>query len=216
MKAILALIKKDLVIEWRQRYAVNGILLHTISSVFVVFLSVKVLNAPTWNALFWLIMLFTSISAVAKSFIAESKGRSMYYFGIATAPQIIISKIIYNSLLMLMISMVCFSIYAIVLGQPVINLPLFLLAMFAGCIGFASTFTFISSIASKAGNSNVLMPVLSFPVILPLLLVLIKASKKAMDGIDSSLIFPDLIVLCLINLMIVALAYMLFPYLWKE
>lgn len=216
MKQVLVLIQKDLTIEWRQRYAINGILLHTISSVFVVFLSIKMLNPPTWNALFWLILLFTSVSAVAKSFIAEHKGRSLYYYGIATPQQIILSRMIYNSILMVVIALISLLVYVTVMGNAVENMLFYGLCMLAGCIGFATTFTFISSIASKAGNSNLLMPVLSFPVILPLLLVLIKASKKAMDGIDFTLIYPDLLVLLFINIIVIALAYLLFPFLWKE
>ena len=70
MKTIAQLIKKDLLIEWRQRYAISGILIHIFSATFIVYLSVRIVNAPTWNALYWVIMLFTSVSAVAKSFIA--------------------------------------------------------------------------------------------------------------------------------------------------
>jgi heme exporter protein B len=88
--------------------------------------------------------------------------------------------------------------------------------MLLGCAGFAASFTFLSSIASKAGNGNLLMPVLSFPIIIPMLLVLVKASKKAMDGLDPSLIWPDLLVLLAIDVLVIALAYLLFPFLWKD
>jgi len=213
---IINLIKKDILLEWRQRYAINGILLHVISSVFVVFLSIKILNPPTWNALFWLILLFTSVSAVAKSFIAESKGRQLYYYGIASAQEIILSKTIFNIFLMIVISAICLLVYVTLMGNAVENMLIYMLSMFLGCIGFAATFTILSSIASKAGNSNLLMPVLSFPIIIPMLLVLIKASKKAMDGIDLSVILPDLFVLLAIDVIMVALAYILFPFLWKD
>jgi heme exporter protein B len=216
MQHIIQLIKKDLLLEWRQRYAINGILLHVISSVFIVFLSVKVLTPPTWNALFWLIMLFTSVSAVAKSFIAESKGRQLYYYGIASAQAIILSKTIFNILLMMLISLICLLVYTTLMGNAVENISYYIIAMLLGCIGFAAAFTILSAISSKAGNGNLLMPVLSFPIIIPMLLVLIKASKKAMDGIDVSLIWPDLLVLLAIDLIIVALAYILFPFLWKD
>lgn len=213
---IINLIKKDILLEWRQRYAINGILLHVVSSVFVVFLSIKILNPPTWNALFWLILLFTSVSAVAKSFIAESKGRQLYYYGIASAQAIILSKTIFNVFLMVVISLMCLAVYVTLMGNPIQNLSLYIVAMLLGCIGFAATFTILSSIASKAGNSNLLMPVLSFPIIIPMLLVLIKASKKAMDGLDVSVIWPDLFVLLAIDIIVIALAYILFPFLWKD
>jgi heme exporter protein B len=92
----------------------------------------------------------------------------------------------------------------------------YILVMLLGCLGFSATFTLLSSIASKSGNGHLLMPVLSFPIIIPLLLVLIKASKKAMDGLDPSLLLPDLLVLLALNSIVIALSYVLFPYLWKE
>ncbi len=216
IRQIRVLIQKDLLIEWRQRYAISGILLHVIASVFIIFLSVRILNPPTWNALFWVILLFTSISAVAKSFIAESQGRSLYYYGIASPQVIILSRIIYNALLMILISTISLVVYSVMMGNIVQNMPMYLVTTLLGCIGFASTFTLLSSIASKAGNSNLLMPVLSIPVIVPLFLVLIKASKKAMDGIDVSLLWGDLFVLFCLNMLIVAMAYLLFPFLWKN
>lgn len=216
IRPLSILIRKFMLIEWRQRYAISGILLHVVASVFIVFLSVKILNPPTWNALFWLIMLFTSISAVAKSFIAESQGRHLYYYGVTSPQVMILARIIYNAMLMLLIASLSLLVYSVMMGNDVQHMPLFALAALLGCLGFASTFTLLSAIASKAGNSNLLMPVLSIPVIVPLFLVLIKASKKAMDGIDPGLIYGDLFVLLALNVLIVALAYLLFPFLWKN
>lgn len=215
-RELLALLKKDFTTEWRMRYAVNGILLHVISSVFLVFLSVKIMNGPTWNALFWLILLFSSVSAVAKGFVGEHKGRSLYYYGIASPQIIIVSKIIYNSFFMLLIACICFVVYITLLGNMAQSIGYYMLVMLLGCLGFSATFTLLSSIAAKSGNGHLLMPVLSFPIIIPLLLVLIKASKKAMDGLDPSLLLPDLLVLLALNCIVIALSYVLFPYLWKE
>lgn len=216
MNPIFALIQKDVTIEWRQRYAINGILLHAISSTMVVFLSVKMLNAPTWNAIYWIVLLFSSVSAVAKSFVAESTGRQLYYYGIVSAQQLIVSKLIYNAVLTTFLAMLCLFTYSLFLGFPVQNTAYFLLIIGLGGIGFSSTFTLLASIASKSGNGNLLMPVLSFPVIIPLLLVAIKAAKKAVDGIDPSLITKDLLVLVAINTLIITLSYILFPFLWKD
>ena len=216
MKTIAQLIKKDLLIEWRQRYAISGILIHIFSATFIVYLSVRIVNAPTWNALYWVIMLFTSVSAVAKSFIAEGRGKNLYYHSIATPQEIIISKIIYNSMLSVFLGATSILVYILFMNNPVQNTASYLLIVLLGCIGFSSTFTMLSAIASKSGSSNLLMPVLSFPIIIPLLLVLIKASKKSMDGLEMSLIWPDLGILLLLNLMGVVMAYVLFPFLWKE
>jgi heme exporter protein B len=213
---ILAFLRKDLLAEWRMRFAINGILLHVVSSVFLVFLSVKVLNAPTWNALFWLILLFSSISAVAKGFIGEPRGRLLYYYTLGSPQQMILSRIIFNTLFMILIASICWGVYILLLGNMAQHTGYYFGVLILGCTGFSTTFTLLSSIAAKSGNGHLLMPVLSFPIIIPLLLVLIKASKKAVDGLDTSLILPDLGVIVAINFIVVALAYTLFPYLWKD
>ncbi|MDP1725890.1 MAG: heme exporter protein CcmB [Bacteroidota bacterium] len=215
-KQILKLIQKELTTEWRQRYALNGIVLQVLSSVFVVYLSVKMLNDASWNGIFWIVMLFVSVNAIAKSFIGESKGRNLYYHSLIKPQNLLLAKFIYNAILNVFLAALCLIVYGTLLGNPVQNILLYIVVTLLGCIGFAATFTMLSAIASKAGNSNLLMPVLSLPVIIPLLLILIKACKRAMDGLDSSLIYKDIIVLMFFNLLIVALAYILFPSVWKE
>ncbi len=215
-KQIRKLIQKELTTEWRQRYALNGIVLQVLSSVFVVYLSVKLLNDASWNGIFWIVMLFVSVNAIAKSFIGESKGRNLYYHSLVKPQNLLLAKFFYNAMLNVFLAALCLLVYGTLLGNPVQNILLYIVVTLLGCIGFAATFTMLSAIASKAGNSNLLMPVLSLPVIIPLLLILIKACKRAMDGLDSSLIYKDIIVLMFFNLLIVALAYILFPSVWKE
>ncbi len=213
---ITKLVQKELTTEWRQRYALNGIILQVFSSVFVVYLSVKILNNSSWNGIFWVVMLFVSVNAIAKSFIGESKGRNLYYHSLVKPQNLLLAKFFYNALLNLFLAFLCLLVYGTLLGNPIQNLPMYIALTLLGCIGFAATFTMLSAISSKAGNSNLLMPVLSLPVIIPLLLILIKSCKRAMDGLDSSLIWNDIAVLVFFNILIVALAFILFPSVWKE
>src|SRR3972149_9790280 len=105
LKEISALIQKEILLEWRQRYALGGMFLYVVTTVFVCFLSFKnVIDANAWNALFWIIILFASINASAKSFLQESKGRLLYYYTINSPQAFILSKVIYNSLLMLVMA----------------------------------------------------------------------------------------------------------------
>ena len=99
MRETKQLIKNLLLIEWRERYALNGILLYVFSSIFTVSLSVKMLNIPTWNAVFWVLILFSSINAIAKSFIAESKGKMLYFHGLILPEKLILAKSIYSAIL---------------------------------------------------------------------------------------------------------------------
>ena len=210
------LIQKEIILEWRSKYAFNGILLYVVSTIFVCFLSFKQINPITWNALFWIIMLFASVNAIAKSFIQENKGRQLYYYSIASAKAVILSKIIYNIFLMLLLSIIALVFYTLVFRNPIGDLLFYLLAVLIGSISFATVFTMISGIASKASNSGALMAVLSFPVIIPLLMVLIKFSKNAMDGLDRSVSLNEIGVLAAINLIVLTVSLLVFPYLWKE
>jgi len=204
-------------LEWKQKYAFNGLVLYIVSTIFVCFLSFKqIIDPPTWNALFWIIMLFASVNAIAKSFLTESRGRQLYFYSIASAQAVILSKIIYNLVLMLVLSIFNLIFYTLFLGNIVQDMPMFIVGLCLGSAGFASVMTMISAIASKAGSSSTLMAILSFPILIPLLITIIRFSKNAMDGIDWSINYKFAIILIALNVLTIALSYLLFPYLWRE
>ncbi|MDQ3292326.1 MAG: heme exporter protein CcmB [Bacteroidota bacterium] len=219
-KEVSYLVQKDFLLEWRQKYAFNGMLLYVGSTVFVCYLSFRLrfanLEVPVWNALFWIILLFTSVNAIAKSFIQENRGRLLYYYSLVSPQGIILAKIVYNAILMLVLALICYGFYAVVLGNPVQDNALFLATILIGALGFSTSLTMISSIAAKAANSSTLMAVLSFPVIIPMLLMLMKLSKNAIDGLDRSVSVDELLTLLGINLIVVSVSYILFPYLWRS
>lgn len=217
MNEIGYLIKKEISLEWKTKYSFNGLLLYVVSTIFVCYLSFKqVIDPPTWNALFWIIMLFASVNAVAKSFMTESRGRLLYFYTLTSASAVIISKTVYNVLLLLLLSVISLVFYSLFLGNLVQDLPMFIIGMLLGCMGFASIMTLISAIASKAGGNSTLMAILSFPILIPLLLTIIRFTKNAMDGLDWSVNYKFLIILIALNMLTLALSYMLFPYLWRE
>ncbi|MCU0391300.1 MAG: heme exporter protein CcmB [Thermoflexibacter sp.] len=220
LQEIVALISKEIILEWRRKYAFNGILLYIVSTIFVCYLSFNLqksqLNPLTWNALFWIILLFTATNAIAKSFVQESEGRLLYYYTLVSSEAIILSKIIYNTLLMWLMSILGYVIYATILNNPVQDQGLFFLNMLLGGLGFSATLSMISAIASKSSQSSTLMVVLGFPVMIPLLLLLIKISKNAVDGLERSVSYNEISTLFAINLIVIAVSYLLFPYLWRS
>jgi heme exporter protein B len=216
MREIRMLLVREIQLEWKQKYALNGLFLYVISTVYVCYLSFKTLvDVPTWNALLWIILLFTSVNATSKSFSTESRGRLLYYYTLAGAPAVILSKMIYNAGLMFVISLSGYFIYSLLIGDLVQDKPWFILALLLGSTGFSTVLTLVSGIASKANNSGTLMAILSFPVLIPMLIVLIRFSKNAVDGLDHSVQTPYLVALIGINIIVVALARILFPFLWR-
>ena len=219
-KEIWILLKKEIILEWRLKYAFNGILLYIVSTIFVCYMSFNLqkgqLSPLTWNALFWIILLFTATNAIAKSFVQENEGRQLYYYTLVSPEAIILSKIIYNTLLMWLMSLLGYVIYSIVLNNPIQDQLLFCINILLGGMGFATTLSMISAIASKSNNSSTLMAVLGFPVVLPLLLLLIKISKNAIDGLALSVSYDEISTLLAINVIVIAVSYLLFPYLWRS
>jgi heme exporter protein B len=220
LNEIRTLIRKEFTLEWRQKYALSGMLLYVVSTVFICYLSFNLrrnqLTPIVWNTLFWIITLFSAVNAIAKSFSQERFGRLIYYYNLCSPQAIIVSKIIYNSLVMLFLSGTGFIFYAFVMGNQVGDLGLYTICIALASIGFSSVLTLVAGIASKADNSATLMAVLSFPIILPMLLMTIRLAKNAMDGLDWSVSYDEMITLLSIDLIVITLSYLLFPYLWRS
>jgi heme exporter protein B len=217
---LLNLIRKEFTLELRRRSVVSGIGLYLFAIIFICYLTFSLrrgsINETTWSALYWLAILFSVINSVAKSFIGEKKGLTIYYYSIASPQMVILSKIIYNSLLCLLISVVGYILFSLFISNPVQDVPLFLLTILLTSIGFSAALSMISAIASKTNNSNVLMAVLSFPVIISLLLMAIRATKNILDGLERNTSYDELTNLLAINCILAALAYILFPYIWRS
>jgi heme exporter protein B len=216
VKEVKFLIGKELLLEWRSKYALNGVVLYVVSTIFVCFLSFSALSGVTWNALFWIIMLFASINTVSKSFLQESKGRQLYIYTIASPLALIISKTIYNVFLMLLVTLIALAFYTLVFDYVPQDMGLYILATVLGSLSFSTIFTMISAIASKAGNGGMLMAILSFPVIIPVIIMLIKLTKNAVDGLDRSVSLDEIATLLIINVLVAAFSLLLFPYLWRD
>jgi len=211
------LIKKEILLEWRSKYAINGVLLYVVSSVFVCFLSfITIDNKITWNALFWIIILFSSINGVSKGFLQETKGQQLYSYIVASPIAIILAKTIYNILLMLVLTTIALAVYTTVFSYVPVDFLMFYVAVVLGSISFSTIFTMVSAIASKAGNGGMLMAILSFPVIIPVLIVLIRLAKNAIDGLDRSVSLDEIGILLMINVMAICASLLLFPYLWRD
>ncbi len=211
------LVLKDIKLEFKQRYAINGILLYVVSTIFVSYLSfAKIIDSATWNSLFWIIMLFAAVNAVSKSFVQESTSRQLYYYTVTSPQAIILSKMLYNFMLMGVLSLLCLLVFSALMGEFVVNYPLFISALLLGSFGFASALTMIAAIASRTNNNFALMAILSFPVVMPLLLTLMKVSSAALQVGSFAANAKYLAALLMLNVIVIALSYVLFPYLWCD
>ena len=215
---ITSLIKKEFQLEFRQKSTLGGVLVYVIGTIFVSALCFKgKLDKPTWNALFWVISLFTSVTISGKSFVKETGVQALFSYLYYNPRHFILAKTLYNMVFMLALSLVTFFFYGFFIKNEVENLPLFLMVLCLASSGLAGILSLMSAIAGKAGGSFAMMSILSFPVLTPLILVIIRLSKQAVDGIEWAGVSADLMVILLaLNVLSVALSFLLFPYLWRD
>jgi len=215
-RSILALIKKDILLELRQQYTLYGILLYVASTIFVVYITMGQPEDTVWNALFWVVQLFVCVNAVAKSFLQENKGRMLYFYSITSARDFVIAKIIFNALLMLVMTLLSTLVFTVLLGDPVYNMLQFIGLACLGGLGLSFVFSFLAAIAAKAQQQAALMAVMGFPVIVPQLMMLGKISKVAFAPVLFSGLWQLIALLIGFDCLVIVLALILFPFLWKD
>jgi heme exporter protein B len=205
-------------LEWRQQHTFYGVLLDITSTVFVLYLSLpESPEASIWNSIFWLLQLFICINAVAKSFLQESRGRMLYYYLIASPSEFILSKLLYNVILMMVMTTISLLLMTFFLENPISNAAQFFGISLLGGFSISLVFTLMSAIAAKAQQNASLIAILGFPVLLPQLMLLMRLSKSAFNEIFREGAIIQLAGLVgLFDILIIALALILFPYLWKD
>lgn len=217
MKRITALLKKDLLLEVRHQHTFYGIILYAASTTFVLYLAMGQPDSTVFNGLFWMIQLFICVNAVAKSFLQESKGRMLYFYTVCSPIQFIISKLIYSVLLMLLMTTITLILFFLLLGTPVNYLMTFLGIAILGGISISLVFTLMAAIAAKAQQNAAIMAILGFPLIIPQLLLLMRLSKTAFGEIfEQNAVLQLVLLIAGLDILIIVLAVVLFPFLWKE
>lgn len=214
-RQIWTLFRKDLLLEIRQQYSFYGILLYIGATIFVLFNAMEDPESRVWNGLFWVIQLFICINAVAKSFLQESRGRMLYFYTLASPSQFVLAKLLFNSGLMLLMSLLSLLLFILFLGNPLQKAGPFIGLVLLGGWSLSLVFTFLAAIAAKAQQNAAIMAVLGFPIIIPQLLLLMKLSNAAFAPL-LTIPLQTVLLLIALDVMVVLLAVILFPFLWKD
>jgi heme exporter protein B len=212
----LTLVKKDLVLELRQKYAFYGVLLYIVSTVFVVNMMMGQPEEKIWNAQFWVLQLFVSVNTIAKSFLQESRGRLLYFYSLVHPRCFIAAKLLYNILLMALMSVIALVCCFMFLGNPVINVGYFVGVVMLGGVSLSLLFTMLAAIAAQANQNAALMAIMGFPIIMPLLMMLANIARSAFTPVFQPGLLRMFLLLGGMDVLIVALAMILFPFLWKD
>jgi heme exporter protein B len=218
MQPIFYLLQKELLLEWRQKHSLYGVILYISATIYVLYLSLQdVPDSNTWNSLFWVIQLFVCVNAVAKSFLQENRGRMLYYYSLVSPSQFVAAKLLYNALLMMLMSVISLALFYLFLESPVQRPLVFVGVTLLGGIGISLVFTLMSAIAARAQQNAALMAILGFPVILPQLMLMMRLSKVAFAEVfREGAVWQLTGYLLIMDVLVVVLASILYPFLWRD
>jgi heme exporter protein B len=215
--ATFSLLKHELKLELKNKNNLFSLIIYSLSSIYITYLCFRQnIDGATWNALYWIILLFAATNAVVKSFLADSKGLQLYYLTLLPPRPVILSKTIYNFLLLVLIGIVNFITYRLLFGTIIADSFQFLVGLLLGSFGLSTVLTLMAGLVSRVNNSTALIAILAFPLLLPLLIIIIQFSNEAIQGNEWAYNNTNLILLLSLDVIIFALSYLLFPYLWHE
>lgn len=141
----------------------------------------------------------------------------LYFYSIVDPAEYMMAKLLYNIVLMAMMNAINLLLYMAFMNNPTSSTWSFIGISFLGGFGLSLIFTMLAAIASKAQQQASLMAILGFPLIIPQLLLLIRLSRYAFGEVfrDGVVLQVTLLLLAL-NLAVVVLSVILFPFLWKD
>ena len=158
------------------------------------------------------------MSGLSRAFVSEEeRGTTLTLQLIAAPSTIYFGKLLFNLVLVFIMNIAIVILYYLLFESFIIlNFSLFLISLVFGSIGIAISSTIIAAIISKANTKGTLYPVLSFPILLPLILTLMELTKFSMDGNLITESFVELAVLICYDVIMLTAGYMLFDFIWKD
>ncbi|MGC6413545.1 MAG: heme exporter protein CcmB [Bacteroidia bacterium] len=210
------LVQMEIALDYRKPSVIGSVILQLGVTAMLSMLSQPRITGSIWNTLFWITLILGTITAISKNFTLVSKGRWLYWNQLSSPLETLISKMIYGWISMIAMSLINLLFFAWFMGIPIIHIGNYYILLILTTGGISTVYTFIGAIASKTGNSGFLAPVLSLPLIMPLILVGIKASRKTLNPVLVSSLNKDLMLLGALDLMIIILSAVLFQALWKD
>lgn len=215
-----AVFAKDVRSELRTRYAVNALFMFVVVAIAVILFALagETLGRAVHAGLLWVVMFFAAMSGLSRSFVAEEeRGTSLALQLLCSPTAVYLGKLLFNVALSLVLNAFIVALFLVFLPEIRVNQPgLFLTVIALGSVATAAATTIIAAIIAKANTKGTLFPVLSFPILLPLLMAGISATKAAIEGNTWNEAWPDLQLLVSYCAVVVTASYLLFDFVWKE
>jgi heme exporter protein B len=220
LSATYGVLLKDFKSEIRTRYALNALLMFVVTAVTIILFALQG-ESPDSDVLagmLWTVIFFSSMSGLARSFVSEEERGTTLVLQLLTNPGVVFfGKLLFNALLSLSLTIAIAVLYMTTFSGFVVKaFDVFATTIVLGSLGLASATTIIAAIIARAGTKGTLYPVLSFPILLPLLMTVMKTTTMALEGEPFSESLAQFQILVSYILVMVAGSWLLFDYVWKD
>lgn len=214
---VINVVNLNFKLEWRRRQSFLAIILYLLTSVYLAYLVFSgMVDLQTWNALYWIILIFAAIQAAFRSFQNEAERRFLIYYQMLRPQVLILGKALYNFVYLFIVGLLGMLVFSFLLGDVISDKIAFLVILLIASAGLSAILTFVSGISAKAGDNPALPAILSIPLMYPQVITLSRTSIRAITGFSWSVNAPYLVVLVLLALVSILLSYLLFTYLWRD
>lgn len=217
---VTAVAVKDFRSEVRSRYGITALGLFVVTTVVLIALSAadEVLRKPIASALMWVLMVFTSITGLGRGFISEEeRGTSLFLRLNASPAAVYFGKLFFNCLLSLTSNLLAAILFLFFLRiESAWSFVLLMLTVTIGSAGLSSVFTIISAIVAKAGTRNALLPVLAFPLLVPIIMPGVDAMLMAFAGLPISEAAGNILFILSYSGIVTVIGYFVFDVIWSE
>ncbi|HAP35292.1 MAG TPA: ABC transporter permease [Bacteroidetes bacterium] len=211
---------KEFISEFRTRYALNALLMFVVTTLSINLFSIGH-DSPTQEILsgtLWIVIFFSAMSGLSRTFVAEEeRGTSLTLRLLTDSTSVYTGKLIYNFILIFVLSIIIAIAYLLLIKEfSVKTYSIFWLTIILGSAGLASASTILAAIIAKANTKGTLFPVLAFPILLPLLLTCINATKLSVDGAFFSEAIKEFQILISFAIVMVTTSLLVFDFVWKD
>ncbi|SJZ93148.1 heme exporter protein CcmB [Selenihalanaerobacter shriftii] len=218
-KQVKALVWKDLKSEFRTKEMLSAMLIFA----FLVIVIFSFAFDPTdkdlqqvFPGIIWVAFIFSGILGLNRSFVSEKKNNSIQGLMLCPADRSVIyfGKVITNLILMLIVEFISLPIFIILFDYRFSGSILKLvLVILLGTFGFVSIGTFLAALTANTRTSEVLLPIILFPVVVPLIIGAVESTEAIFIGKGISEILPWLKILGIYDLIFITVPFMLFEFL---
>jgi len=220
MRAAFAVFLKDWRSELRTRYAVSALAMFILTTISMILFSLGSESAPmeAHAGMLWVVIFFSAMSGLSRTFVTEEERGTGMTLQLHTQPGAVFAgKLMFNIVLVCGLALASVLLYAaLIAGFTIKTYGIFIMAVALGSLGFAAAATIIAAIIARASTKGTLYPVLSFPILLPLLLTVINATRLAADGANFEEAFGEFQILISYIVVVGTVSFLVFEYIWKD